>query len=297
MRQPQVSVIIPNRNRRGVVDQAVDSVLSQEGVEFELLLVDDASDQPAEDLYARVASLGHRVLRGQVRRGPGPCRNWGAREASGRWLAFLDSDDHWLPARLMRQCQGLGASGLRVGQVDELWYRDGVRVKPLKAHRIEGGDLYQRSLRAICVSPSAVMVERSLFAEVGGFDEELFVCEDYDFWLRVAAREMFHVIPEPLAVKTGGHADQLSKMLPAMDRFRIRSLCKGLLSGAYGQRWEAARDELLRKVEILGRGSAKHGTEKAVQLCARLEKAAAGSRWAVADRLSKELMAVWPLSP
>jgi glycosyltransferase involved in cell wall biosynthesis len=295
---PEISVIIANYNRWDLMERAVNSVLAQKGdMGFELLVVDDASQRPPQALYQRVQKAGHRVLLGQQRRGPGPCRNWGAREAAGRYLAFLDSDDHWLAGKLERQWESLRVSGLRVGQVQEIWYRDGVRVQPLKAHRVEGGDQYQRSLHQVCVSPSSVMVERDLFWEVGGFDPELFVCEDYDLWLRVAARERFDMVAEELVVKLGGHGDQLSKALPAMDRFRLRALAKGLASGAYGARWPAASRELTRKAEILAKGSAKRGLDSAVRCCSLLSQATRDGRWEEVDRVSAELLHLWPVRP
>jgi glycosyltransferase involved in cell wall biosynthesis len=293
----QVSAIIPNYNRHEALRRAVDSVLEQRGVEVELLVVDDASSHPPEPLYRELQSAGHRVLRAAARRGPGACRNWGARQARGRYLALLDSDDFWLPHKLARQLASLEASGLRVGQTAELWYRQERQVQPLPAHRIEGGDLFERSLRAVCVSPSAVMLERSLFMEMGGFDEELFVCEDYDLWLRVAAAERFDLLPEPLSVKLGGHADQLSKQLPAMDRFRIRALARGLKDGAFADRWSLARDELLRKAEILAKGSRKRGRDDAVLLLDALRESALRSDWPGLLALSRDLMSLWPLAP
>lgn len=292
-----MSVIIPNFNRDAPMRRAVESVLAQQGVDFELLVVDDGSDLPPEELYRQVRQAGHRVLLGQRRSGPGPARNRGAREARGHYLAMLDSDDCWLSGKLARQVESLRRSGLRVGQVGEEWYRDGVRVEPLKAHRAAAGDLYHRSLRAICVSGSSVMVERDLFLEMGGFDEELFVCEDYEFWLRVAARERFDFVDEPLVVKRGGHPDQLSKVFPAMDRFRLRALAKGLTSGAFGERWEAARDELIRKSGILAKGSSKRGLEDAVRHCESLSHAALARNWDEVDAISASLLRLWPLRP
>ena len=290
-------MVIPNFNRQTVMERAVESVLSQTGVSFELLVVDDASEHPPEELYRRLREEGHRVLLGQQRRGPGPCRNWGAHQAKGRYLAYLDSDDHWLPGKLARQWESLRRSGLRIGQVEEIWYRDGVRASPLKVNRAQGGDQYERSLHAVCVSPSSVMLERELFLEMGGFDPQLFVCEDYDLWLRVAARESFDLLAEPLVVKHGGHPDQLSKALPAMDRFRLYALANGLRCAAFGERWPAARQELLRKAGILRKGSAKHGTAGAVKLCEELCQAVEGGDWEVAHSVSRELLHLWPVCP
>ena len=289
-----VSVIIPNFNRHSEMERAVDSVLAQVGVDFELLVVDDASDSPPLKLYDRVDRLGHRVLRGDSRRGPGACRNAGAQEARGEYLALLDSDDYWLPGKLARQLESLRASGLRIGQVEEVWLRNGVQVRPLKVHRFQAGDIFERSLRAVCVSPSSVLLERALFWELGGFDEELFVCEDYDLWLRASVGERFHLLSEELVVKLGGHDDQLSRALPAMDRFRVRSLVKGLRGGLFGPRWELAAEETVRKVEIVAKGARKRGEERVLGLCSELNSACLECDWELAWSTSGELLTAWP---
>ena len=89
-------------------------------------------------------------------------------------------------------------------QTEETWIRHGVRVNPGKRHRKLSGDVFERSLELCLVSPSAVMMRRGLFDDVGVFDENLPACEDYDLWLRVAAKYPVHLIPEPMIVKYGG---------------------------------------------------------------------------------------------
>ncbi len=269
----------------------------QEGVSWELILVDDASNQPPEEFYAQLGQGGHKVLRNEERRGPGAARNQGARIASGKWLAFLDSDDHWLPRKLALQMESLEPSGCRIGQVDEIWYRHGRRVNPLEQHRIEGGDLYERSLVSVCVSPSSVVLERSLFLDLGGFDEEFFVCEDYDLWLKIAVLESFHHLPEPLVVKYGGHPDQLSKALPAMDRFRVLSLIKGFASGLFDERPEPAYLELQRKLEILRAGASKRDRAEVNEILEQLTRLVTEDLWEAALECARELVEQWPTRP
>jgi glycosyltransferase involved in cell wall biosynthesis len=295
--KPEVSVIIPAYNRAKRLERAVRSVLEQGGVRFELLVVDDASEEPSEALYRELEELGHRVIRQERNSGPGPARNVGAKVARGEWLAFLDSDDHWLPGKLETHLSSLRSSGLRIGQAEEIWYRDGERVNPPKPHRIQGGDLFARSLKAVCVSSSTVMLKRELFWEHGGFDEELFVCEDYALWLSIAAQQEFEFCPEPLVVKYGGHDDQLSKALPAMDRFRILALLKGLHSGAFGEREEAAVKEVSRKLRILAKGSAKRGRVEAVDCCREIVEAVEESRYDRSVEHSRRLVGLWPTRP
>lgn len=293
MSKPLVSVIIPTRNRSEFVHKAVDSVLKQTDVDFELIIVDDASDDPPKPLYQRVESIGHRVLRQAHRQGPGPARNRGVAESKGHWLAFLDSDDHWLPGKLGAQLQSLDESGLQIGQVEEIWYRDGERVTPAKPHRMSAGDLFKRSLRSVCVSSSSVMLTRALWDQVGGFDEELFVCEDYELWLRVSAVAEFDLCPEQLVVKFGGHPDQLSRALPAMDRFRILGLLKNLDSEKFRDT-EAAEFELARKLRILSKGSGKRGMTRVVELCSEITDSIPTEDWTHALSLARELLGHWP---
>jgi hypothetical protein len=98
-----------------------------------------------------------------------------------------------------------------------------------------------------------------LYQRLGGFDETLPVCEDYDLWLRVAAEEPVPLIAEPLVIKRGGHADQLSRSMWGMDRYRVIALQKVLRSGLDGSRRAAALQVLRRKVGVLANGARKRG--------------------------------------
>jgi glycosyltransferase involved in cell wall biosynthesis len=256
---PLVSVIIPTYNRAAWVKEAAASVLAQTLRDYELLVVDDGStDATLETLV----SLGRRVkvLRSTWRRGVSAARNLGVAAARGEWLAFLDSDDLWLPDKLARQVEYMRAHpDLSICQTDEVWIRNGVRVNPPRTHRKVAGDIFLISLERCMVSPSAVMLHRRLFEALGGFDETLPAGEDYDLWLRTAWRQPVGLVPEPLVIKRGGHPDQLSRQR-GLDRFRIRALVKLLeeadLPSAYRH---AARSTLARKCRIYAQGCEKRG--------------------------------------
>ena len=295
--KPLVSVIIPNFNRAEMLSRAVDSVLEQANVDFELIVVDDASSRPPIEVYEKVRNSGHRVLLQDHNRGPGAARNRGVAESRGKWLAFLDSDDYWLADKLSSQLKSLESTGMRVGQVEEIWFRDGERVNPPKAHKMSGGDILKRSFRSVCVSSSSVMLQKALFLEVGGFDERLFVCEDYALWLRVADRAEFDLLETPLVVKFGGHEDQLSKALLAMDRFRIWALCQGLEDGFFSRMHETAVFELRRKTRILAKGSSKHGNELALRHCQELDELLQSQSWDAMVAKAQELVDCWPTRP
>ncbi len=256
---PRVSVIIPTYNRAGLVPEAVASVLAQTYQDFELLVVDDAStDATAEAL----AAFGGEILvfRRPQRGGVSAARNRGIGAAQGEWLAFLDSDDLWLPEKLARQMALMAAQPrLLLSQTEETWVRREVRVNPPRTHRKEGGRIFLRSLERCLVSPSAAVLHRSLFEAHGGFDETLPAAEDYDLWLRLSWRYEVGLLPEPLIIKRGGHADQLSRQW-GLDRYRIQALLKLLaepdLPATYR---DAARRTLARKCAIYAQGCEKRG--------------------------------------
>jgi glycosyltransferase involved in cell wall biosynthesis len=256
---PLVSVIIPTYNRAAWVTEAAASVLNQTYRDFELIVVDDGStDATLEALASFWGQI--KVLRRQERRGVSAARNLGAAAARGEWLAFLDSDDLWLPDKLARQMNYLRAHpDLLICQTEEIWIRNGVRVNPPQTHRKAAGDIFLLSLERCMVSPSAVMLHRRLLDTLGGFDETLPAGEDYDLWLRLAWREPVGLVPEPLVIKRGGHPDQLSRQR-GIDRWRIQALLKVLqepdMLPLYRQ---AAARTLARKCTIYAQGCEKRG--------------------------------------
>jgi len=267
---PACACIIPTFNRPGSSVEAIESVLAQTMRDLECIVVDDGSTDDTPD---RVAALRDPRLRlvGQPHRGVAAARNSGVAVSSSPRIAFLDSDDRWLPRKLERQMAYTAAnSQLRISQTDEIWIRRGKRVNPMKKHRKSGGDLFARSLELCVISPSAVLLERSLFDEVGGFDESFAVCEDYDLWLRITCREPVGFLAEPLVVKHGGHEDQLSRSVAVLDHHRIRAIDKILRTGRLTEaQRRAAICEIERKCRIVAQGCLKRGNrEEAERLLA-----------------------------
>ncbi|MGH7598337.1 MAG: glycosyltransferase [bacterium] len=228
------SVIIPTFNRAAFLREAIDSVLAQTEKDFELIVVDDGSTDHTRDL---VAEYGDRIRYFfQPNAGASAARNLGIRHARGNFMAFLDSDDLWLPKKLARQMQWMAAHpDILLCYTDEIWIRRGVRVNQKMIHAKAGGQIYPLCLPRCIISPSSVLMRRELFDAVGLFDEQLPVCEDYDLWLRVAARFEVGFIPELLIVKRGGHSDQLSQRDWGNDRYRVTALGKIYASGVLDQ--------------------------------------------------------------
>ena len=252
-----VSVVIPTQNRRRLISRAIDSVRAQTRPPNEILVVDDGS---TDDTARFVAETYPEVqLLRQENRGVSAARNAGIRAAEGELIAFLDSDDDWLPRKLERQLQAMEASpGALLCHTNEIWIRNGRRVNPMKKHQKFGGCIFEKALPLCVISPSSVLVDRRLFDEVGLFDESLPACEDYDLWLRVCARFPVLFVDEPLIVKHGGHEDQLSRRHWGMDRFRIQALRKILAQRDLPDHYRRAAEAMLaQKLEIFSRGAQK----------------------------------------
>jgi glycosyltransferase involved in cell wall biosynthesis len=272
---PLVSVILPTYNRAWCLSRAVDSVLNQTVTDFELIVVDDGS---SDDTVRLLADYGAalKVIH-QSNRGVSAARNAGIGAARGRWVALLDSDDHWLPAKLATQIGWFRAHpDYRICQTEEIWIRGGQRVNPKKRHKKYGGFIFERCLPLCLVSPSAVMMARSLIEAVGGFDEALPACEDYDLWLRISRTHPIGLVEAPLVVKTGGHGDQLSRT-PELDKYRIQALAKLLCGGVLTpSQHKAAWKMLATKVGVYAGGCRKRGR---VAEAERLEDLAASLAW------------------
>jgi GT2 family glycosyltransferase len=253
---PVVTVIIPTFNRCPLVGAAIESVLSQSYDDFELIVVDDGS---TDGTAAELAKFGLRLrLFCQANHGVSSARNFAAREARGHYLAFLDSDDLWHPKKLEIQTDFMERNpSIQICQTEEIWIRNGTRVNPKSKHRKPSGDIFTPSLELCLVSPSAVMLTRELFNQVGGFDERFPVCEDYDLWLRIAKNHPVPLIADPLVIKRGGHADQLSRSIWGLDRYRVMALQKLLRSELGGSQRQAAVRVLRRKVAVLAAGARK----------------------------------------
>jgi glycosyltransferase involved in cell wall biosynthesis len=208
-----VSAVVATYNRRGPLRRAIDSALSQTDPLYELIVIDDgSSDGTWQELEALAGRAGapRVIIRRQENAGPSAARNAGARLATGEFLAFLDSDDQWQAEKNSRQLavfDALPAAAL-VGCVDGAMpavFR-GAREVAISERRLLARNYF--------VTPG-VMVRRVAFAEAGGFAEDLRYCEDYDLWLRLAARYPCVLLNEPLVVCSGGTAPFLAGGLSA----------------------------------------------------------------------------------
>ncbi len=259
---PLVSVIIPTYNRAALLERAIGSVLCQTMRDWECIVVDDASTDGTEGALRSRGLLAHvKYVRLPLHKGVSAARNAGVEAAGGAWLAFLDSDDEWHAPKLERQMRWHERNpSYRIFQTREIWVRRGRRVNPPATHEKRHGYIFEDSLARCMVTPSSVVMEKSLFRDAGGFNESFPACEDYDLWLKITCEHPVGLVDECLLTRYGGHSDQLSATVPAIDRFRIQSiediLASGKLSAAQA---DLARTTLVKKARIMANGCRKRG--------------------------------------
>jgi len=250
-----VSVILPVYNRNAMFVRAVTSVLNQTYPNLELIIIDDGSNPPVltyvpPDLRVRYFY--------QKNKGAAAARNHGIKNATGSWIAFLDSDDEWLPSKLEKQINYINQhNGSRIRQTGDIWIKNGKRVNQGLKHRKKEGKIFFDSLNMCMISMSAVMIEKKLFDEVGLFNEKLLACEDYDLFLRMTRICQMGLINEKLIIRHQGHKDQLSFRYDRMDRFRIKALRRLLHLSLTREERDGVKNTLKKKCSIMAAGARK----------------------------------------
>ena len=243
-----VSIIIPTHNRCHLLLRALHSVFAQSYQNFEVIIVDDGSSDATRTLVQTRYHRCHYIY--QPHKGVSAARNRGIQQAKGQWLAFLDSDDEWLPTKLQEQITA-------VSQQPDYKNRS-YRVNAMKKHAKSGGWIFEKCLPLCAISPSSVVIHSSVFKHVGLFNESLPACEDYDLWLRICAHYPVLFLERALIYKYGGHADQLSSRYWGMDRFRIQAL-QGIIESRKlsPKNKDAALKTLRQKLHIYLKGAYK----------------------------------------
>jgi glycosyltransferase involved in cell wall biosynthesis len=193
MNSPEVTIVLPVFNRLQYLRPAVDSILAQSFRDWELIVADDGSQGETATYLAALANPPRiRVLHLPHSGNPGAVRNAALRVASGEYIAFLDSDDLWLPEKLTVQIAALrsqpqrGWSHTAFAVIDESGaLLTGKQARSWPAS--QGWVLEQLIRMDTVIAIASVVAKRALLEELGGFDPRLPPCEDYDLWLRLAA--------------------------------------------------------------------------------------------------------------
>lgn len=232
---------------------------SQSLLPAEVAVIDDGSNDGTEQMVRREFPQANYYY--QQNLGVSAARNLGIQKTSGDWLAFLDSDDEWLSEKLANQKARLeGHPEYRVCHTEENWIRNRTQVDVPKQYAKTSGWIFTDCLPLCAISPSTVLIHRSVFTDIGLFDTQLPACEDYDLWLRITANYPVLLVEQPQINKHGGHEDQLSMAFWGMDRFRISALQK-IIDGdrLSGQNRQAAVNMLVKKAGIYLNGLTKRG--------------------------------------
>ena len=224
---------------------------------FEIIVIDDGSTDDTQAWLVDNFPFVDYIY--QDNSGVSAARNRGIKRAKGSWIAFLDSDDEWLPKKLEKQIQLVrDTPGMLFCHTNEIWIRNGVRVNQMKKHQKYGGNIFEKCLDICRVSPSSAMIKKEVFDSIGFFDESLKVCEDYDLWLRITSRLPVSFLDQPLIIKYGGHSDQLSRVNGGIEHYRIMSLEKILSSLILTEHQSRhAREMLVYKLNIYVNGLKK----------------------------------------
>ena len=219
----KISVVIPTYNRIALVERAIDSVLRQSIKPFDIIVVDDGSDDGTSEMIQKKYRSINLVQ--QQNSGVSAARNNGIKHAKGDWISLLDSDDEWTEKKLENQVNRLIKNpDYHFCHTNEIWIRNGVRVNQKKRHQKYGGYIFDKCLDICRISPSSTLFKKNILEHVGWFNTQLPVCEDYDLWLRITADYKILFVDEPLIIKYGGHTDQLSQSVEGIELFRIKSL-------------------------------------------------------------------------
>lgn len=256
-----VSIIIPTYNRKAYLETAVDSVLKQTFSNFELIIIDDGSNDGTDSLANSLWQKDERIKYiYQSNKGVSSARNMGIKNARGELIGFLDSDDYWLEDKLEIQTEFFDSHPeCDICHTDEKWIKNGVFQKIPKKYQKEGGDIFEKALELCAIGPSTVLMKREIFDKIGLFDESLPACEDYDMWLRITAKYKVFLLPQDLVVKRGGHPDQLSMTIPHLDKYRIMAIEKIIKSGELSEKQRnLAISMFKRKCEIYAQGCLKY---------------------------------------
>ena len=257
-----ISVIIPTLNRADLLKRALRSVIHQTLPPNEIIVVDNGSTDNTRDMIKdNFQNIKYYFL---PNKGVSQARNVGIKNSNYEWLSFLDSDDEWHPTKLEKQINFIkNNSKCKFVHSNEIWYRNGIHLNQLKKHKKKGGNIFKNCLKMCCISPSSVITKKDIFANYGLFDENFQVCEDYEMWLRISAREEICFLEDKLVIKHGGHQDQLSKKFWGMDRFRIYAIEKNLYNNNFSKNQNClAIFYLLEKLQVVIKGAKKRNNLK-----------------------------------
>jgi len=225
---PAVSVVLPTYNRAALLGRAIRSVLGQSYKDFELLVIDDGSTDETSDVLAGFRDRRIRYISLPHNTGAGAARNVGIRTARGKFLAFQDSDDEWMPSKLAKQMSTFERGPVRLGMVysdmQRIW-GDGTATY-FAAPSVESNRLINPAVRfyqVVNLGIQSTVIKREHLDAAGHFNENLPAFEDLEMFIRLSKRCDFHLLREPLvrcARQVGQQEIDVEALLPRTSRSR-----------------------------------------------------------------------------
>ncbi len=261
----KISAVIPTYNRSEKLIRAISSVLNQTQTVDEIIVVDDGSDlRPKLSLELNRKIV---LIQKEKNQGVSAARNTGIKAAKNNWLCFLDSDDEWKTNKIKEQVVDIKNNpDIKIFYTDEEWIKNGVHVIK-KHHQLKkSGWIFKPCLKSCFVGASTLLAHKSVFEDVGLFDESLTVCEDYDLWIRLSHKYEFFLNPNELIKKHAGHDDQLSTKYFAMDYYRLLSLIKISKNSTLNtEDYDTVSELILKKTALLLKGAIKHNNSELIE--------------------------------
>lgn len=198
-----VSIVIPTYNRAHTIQKAIDSLLTQTWQDFEIIIIDDGSEDNTLQIIDDIREKDPRIryFRQTHRKGANAARNRGVREAKGKYIAFQDSDDQWLPNKLSVQMDAILTTGIQAAFTAFWRIRGRKRTHiPKKNRQIKSGihSFHEELLKGNFITLPTFVVEKGLFRQAGGFDEDLSRLQDWEMFLRLSSLTDFIYIDQPL---------------------------------------------------------------------------------------------------
>jgi glycosyltransferase involved in cell wall biosynthesis len=215
---PVVSVIIPTYNRAHLLCRAMQSVLNQTYLDFELIIVDDGSTDNTDKIIKEFQEHDKRIkyIRHEKNKGGSAARNSGIKISRGEYIAFLDSDDEWLPRKMEKQeikfqnaLDNVGVIYSGFSCISESSGKIIAKITPTLR-----GNVYTNLLEGCILGSPTPLIKKICFRKAGFFDETLPSCQDWDMWIRLSKYYAFDFVPDILA-KHHIHGSQISVNLNA----------------------------------------------------------------------------------
>lgn len=257
-----ICVIIPTFNRFELLKKAVKSVIEQTYKAKQIIIIDDGSS----DNTKRICEIFPQVEYFYKKNGGvSSARNEGIKKAKCEYIAFLDSDDEFMPQKLSLHVKAhLQNENLQISYTNEIWMKNNCIQKQPKKFKKYSGYIFDKCLDYCIIAPSSVFMRAKIFDEVGLFDESLQVCEDYDMWLRILHKYDILLLEQELTIKHSRSDDQLSTKFWGMDTFRVKSL-QNLYPHVNSIQQILIKNVLIKKLNILIKGAKKHKNDILLQ--------------------------------